>query len=66
METVDSQSKERIRESQRRWLAYWKAQRATDAAPRRAERGSMASPDVEAMNVGAIRQRIRELRYYAP
>lgn len=66
METVDPQSKERIRESQRRWLAYREAQRAADDAPWRTERDSIASPDIEAMNVDAIRQRIQELRYYAP
>ncbi|MEK8121676.1 lysozyme inhibitor LprI family protein [Methylocystis sp. IM4] len=66
MESVDPQSQERIREAQRRWLAYRDAQRRADDGPWRADRGSMASPDIEAMNIDAVRQRIQELRYYAP
>ena len=55
-----------IRNAQRQWLAYRDAQRQADNGPWRADRGSMASADIEALNVDAIRARIDELNFYAP
>ncbi|MGU7772703.1 lysozyme inhibitor LprI family protein [Burkholderia sp. MR1-5-21] len=66
MRNADPKSRELIRNAQRQWLAYRDAQRKADDGPWRADRGSMASPDIEALNVDAIRARINELNYYAP
>jgi uncharacterized protein YecT (DUF1311 family) len=66
LHAVDPRSRELIREAQRRWLAYREAQQAADNGPWRAGRGSLADPDIEALNVDAVRDRIRELQYYAP
>ena len=55
-----------IRNAQRQWLAYRDAQRQADNGPWRADRGAMASADIEALNVDATRARIDELNYYAP
>ncbi|MCT7326041.1 lysozyme inhibitor LprI family protein [Ralstonia mojiangensis] len=64
MAKSDPVSREAIRNAQRAWLAYRNAQRAADNAPWRADSGSMASPDIEGLNVEAIRTRIAELEYY--
>ncbi len=64
MSKSDPASREAIRNAQRAWLAYRNAQKAADNAPWRADRGSMASPDIEGLNVEAIRARIAELEYY--
>ena len=64
MRKSDPASREAIRNAQRAWLAYRNAQKAADNAPWRADRGSMASPDIEGLNVEAIRARIAELEYY--
>ena len=64
LRTADPASREAIRNAQRAWLAYRNAQKAADNAPWRADRGSMASPDIEGLNVEAIRARIAELEYY--
>lgn len=66
LRAVDAESAKRIRAAQRRWLAYRKAQESADNGPWRKDRGSMAAPDIGALNVDAIRNRIEELRYYAP
>lgn len=66
MHSVDPQSRVLIRNAQRQWLAYRDAQRQADNAPWQADRGSMVSADIEALNVDAIRARIDELNYYAP
>jgi uncharacterized protein YecT (DUF1311 family) len=66
LRAVDAESAKRIRAAQRRWLAYRKAEESADNGPWRKDRGSMAAPDIEALNVDAIRNRIAELRYYAP
>lgn len=66
MRNVDPQSRVLIRNAQRQWLAYRDAQRKADIGPWQADRGSMVSPDIEALNVDAIRARIDELNYYAP
>ncbi|SFU23856.1 Uncharacterized conserved protein YecT, DUF1311 family [Paraburkholderia aspalathi] len=66
MRNADPQSRMLIRNAQRQWLAYRDAQRQADNGPWRADRGSMASADIEALNVDAIRARIDELNYYAP
>lgn len=64
--SADPHTRELIRQAQRQWLAYRDAQRKADNGPWRADRGSMASADIEALNVDAIRARIQELNYYAP
>jgi hypothetical protein len=64
--SVDQRSAKLIRDAQQRWDAFHKAQDRANNGPWRADRGSMASPDIEAMRVDAIRLRIRELRYYLP
>jgi uncharacterized protein YecT (DUF1311 family) len=64
MRKSDPVSREAIRNAQRAWLAYRNAQKAADNAPWRADSGSMASPDIEGLNVEAIRARIAELEYY--
>ncbi|MFM0182709.1 DUF1311 domain-containing protein [Paraburkholderia aspalathi] len=66
MRNADPQSRMLIRNAQRQWLAYRDAQRQADNGPWRADRGAMASADIEALNVDAIRARIDELNYYAP
>jgi uncharacterized protein YecT (DUF1311 family) len=66
MHNADPQSRVLIRNAQRQWLAYRDAQLKADNGPWRADRGSMASPDIEALNVNAIRTRIDELNYYGP
>lgn len=66
MHNADPQSRVLIRNAQRQWLAYRDAQLKADNGPWRADRGSMASPDIEALNVDAIRTRIDELNYYGP
>ncbi|MGH6859056.1 MAG: lysozyme inhibitor LprI family protein [Phyllobacterium sp.] len=63
---VDGKSAGAIRESQRKWVAWREAQKAADNGPWRADKGSLASLDIEAFSVDAIRARIRELQYYAP
>ncbi|KVM88946.1 hypothetical protein WT77_29815 [Burkholderia stagnalis] len=65
MRSADPQTRELIRQAQRQWLAYRDAQRKADNGPWRADRGSIASVDIEALNVDAIRARIQELDYYA-
>jgi uncharacterized protein YecT (DUF1311 family) len=65
LQSVDPKSRELIRQAQRRWLAFREAQRAADDGPWRADLGSMTSPDIEALNVEAVRNRIKELEYYA-
>ena len=64
MSKTDPASRQAIRNAQRAWLAYRNAQRTADNAPWRADSGSMASPDIEGLNVEAIRARIAELEYY--
>ncbi|CAJ0794231.1 hypothetical protein LMG19083_02549 [Ralstonia psammae] len=64
MSKTDPASRQAIRAAQRAWLAYRNAQKAADNAPWRADSGSMASPDIEGLNVEAIRARIAELEYY--
>ena len=64
MAKSDPVSREAIRNAQRAWLAYRNAQKAADNAPWRADAGSVASPDIEGLNVEAIRTRIAELEYY--
>ena len=64
MAKSDPVSREAIRNAQRAWLAYRNAQKTADNAPWRADSGSMASPDIEGLNVEAIRTRIAELEYY--
>ena len=64
MSKTDPVSREAIRNAQRAWLAYRTAQKAADNAPWRADAGSVASPDIEGLNVEAIRARIAELEYY--
>ncbi|CAJ0719114.1 hypothetical protein LMG6871_02694 [Ralstonia edaphis] len=64
MAKSDPVSREAIRNAQRAWLAYRNAQKAADNAPWRADAGSVASPDIEGLNVEAIRARIAELEYY--
>ena len=66
MRNADPQTRTLIRNAQRQWLAYREAQRQADNGPWRADRGSMASADIEALNVDAIRARIDELNYYGP
>jgi uncharacterized protein YecT (DUF1311 family) len=66
MRSADPQSRTQIRNAQRKWLAYRDAQRQANDGPWRADRRSMASADIEALNVDAIRARIDELNYYAP
>lgn len=66
MHNADPQSRVLIRNAQRQWLAYRDAQLKADNGPWRADRGSMASPDIETLNVDAIRTRIDELNYYSP
>jgi Lysozyme inhibitor LprI len=61
---VDDRSAKLIRDAQNRWQAYRKNQAKADNGPWRMDRGSMVSPDIEAMNVDAIRNRIKELSYY--
>lgn len=63
---VDSESAEKIRESQRKWIAWRDAQNAADNAPWRADRGSLASLDIESFNVDIIRSRVKQLQYYVP
>jgi len=41
------------------------AEAAVAKAPWQRDRGSMVGPDIEAMNVDAIRARIAELSYYS-
>ncbi|WP_230953170.1 lysozyme inhibitor LprI family protein [Burkholderia stagnalis] len=65
MRSADPQTRELIRQAQRQWLAYRDAQHKADNGPWRADRGSIASVDIEALNVDAIRARIQELDYYA-
>ncbi|CAJ0878023.1 lysozyme inhibitor LprI family protein [Ralstonia flatus] len=64
MSKTDPVSREAIRNAQRAWLAYRNAQKAADNAPWRADAGSVASADIEGLNVEAIRARIAELEYY--
>jgi uncharacterized protein YecT (DUF1311 family) len=64
--SVDDRSAKLIRDAQHRWESYRKAQDRADDGPWRADRGSMTSPDIEAMRVDAIRNRIKELSYYLP
>lgn len=64
MAKSDPVSREAIRNAQRAWLAYRNAQKVADNAPWRADAGSVASPDIEGLNVEAIRARIAELEYY--
>ncbi|UGX85007.1 lysozyme inhibitor LprI family protein [Phyllobacterium meliloti] len=64
--TVDAESAKQIRDAQRKWVAWREAQIKADDGPWRADRGSLASMDIEAMNVDAVRARIKELQYYAP
>ena len=62
--TVDDRSAKLIRDAQHRWESYRKAEEKADDGPWRMDRGSMTSPDIEAMRVDAIRNRIKELSYY--
>lgn len=66
LKSADPESRDLVREAQRRWLAYRDAQKAADFGPWSADRGSMVVPNIEAMNIDAIRNRIKELHYYAP
>jgi uncharacterized protein YecT (DUF1311 family) len=65
LKAADPKSRELIRDAQRKWLAWRMAEQAAQNGPWRSGRGSMASPDIEALNVNAIRARITELQYYA-
>lgn len=62
--SVDDRSAKLIRDAQRKWESYRKAEDKADDGPWRMDRGSMTSPDIEAMRVDAIRNRIKELSYY--
>jgi len=64
LHSVDDRSAKLIRDAQRKWESYRKAQDRADDGPWRMDRGSMASPDIQAMRVEAIRNRIKELSYY--
>jgi uncharacterized protein YecT (DUF1311 family) len=61
---VDQRSAKLIRDAQRNWTSYRKAQDKADNGPWRMRRGSMTGPDIGAMRVDAIRARIKELSYY--
>lgn len=61
---VDKESADKIRESQRKWIAWRDAQQAADNAPWRADRGTLASLDIESLNVDAIKARVQQLQYY--
>ena len=63
--SVDPESAKQIRDAQRKWVAWREAQIKADNGPWRADRGSIASMDIEALNVDAVRARIKELQYYA-
>lgn len=63
--SVDPESATQIRDAQRKWVAWREAQIKADNGPWRADRGSIASMDIEALNVDAVRARIKELQYYA-
>jgi uncharacterized protein YecT (DUF1311 family) len=63
--SVDPESAKQIRDAQRKWVAWREAQIKADNGPWRADRGTIASMDIEAMNVDAVRARIKELQYYA-
>ncbi|WP_197728053.1 lysozyme inhibitor LprI family protein [Rhizobium leguminosarum] len=62
--SVDKSSADAIRSSQRAWVIYRDAKRTADRSPWSASRGSMVGPDLQALEIDGIRQRIRELRYY--
>lgn len=62
--SVDKSSADAIRSSQRAWVIYRDAKREADRSPWSATRGSMVGPDLQALELDGIRQRIRELRYY--
>jgi uncharacterized protein YecT (DUF1311 family) len=62
--TVDAESAKQIRDAQRKWVAWREAQIKADDGPWRADRGTIVSIDIEAMNVDAVRARIKELQYY--
>ncbi len=63
---VDPASAALIRDAQRQWVALQAADQAADNGPWRNDRGSMTTPDIEALRIDAIRQRIAKLRYYDP
>ncbi|QND52055.1 DUF1311 domain-containing protein [Phyllobacterium sp. 628] len=63
--SVDPESAKLIKDAQRKWVAWREAQIKADDGPWRADRGTIASMDIEAMNVDAVRARIKELQYYA-
>ncbi|MEP7455941.1 lysozyme inhibitor LprI family protein [Phyllobacterium sp. SB3] len=62
--SVDKESADKIRESQRKWIAWRDAQRAADSGAWRADRGTLASLDIESFNVDAIKARVQQLQYY--
>lgn len=61
---VDKASADKIRESQRKWIAWRDAQREADNGAWRADRGTLASLDIESFNVDAIKARVQQLQYY--
>jgi len=65
LHSTDAESARLIREAQRRWLAWRQAEAAASNGPWRSDRGSMSDPDIEALKIDAIRERIKELSYYA-
>ncbi len=66
MQALDPKSRELLRASQRQWVAFRSAEKAVQAAPWTADRGTIIRVQVMAANVAAIKARVEEMQLYLP
>jgi uncharacterized protein YecT (DUF1311 family) len=64
MRTLDPKSQELLRTSQRRWVAFREAERAALGGPWRQDAGTIAQVTTASAELGAIKERVEELRVY--
>jgi uncharacterized protein YecT (DUF1311 family) len=66
LRAIDPKSRDLLRTAQRQWLAFRTAERAAQGGPWQIGRGTMVRPEIMAATLSAIKERVSELRLYAP
>jgi uncharacterized protein YecT (DUF1311 family) len=63
---LDPKSRDLLRESERQWVAFRKAERAAQAGPWQVDRGTDINVEILGDDLGAIKERADELKTYLP
>jgi uncharacterized protein YecT (DUF1311 family) len=66
MTVLDPKSRDLLRESERQWVAFRKAERAAQAGPWQVDRGTDINVEILGNDLSAIKERADELKTYLP